>query len=117
MISSLKYTMFLIVTSIVFANAANATPANAIYAKYDLKRQELLVKVEHQSSKYTKHFIDRVDVSKNGALVATKTFTLQSSHRNQTMPPIKFSARAGDVISITATCNKGGTKKTELTVK
>ena len=117
MILSLKYTTLFVVASIVFASLAHATPANAIYAEYDLERQELLVKVEHQSSKYTKHFIEKVDVSKNGAWVVTETFSFQTSHRNQTMPPIKFSARSGDVIDITATCNKGGTKKASLTVE
>jgi len=112
-----KYALFLALASILFITSANATPANAIHAKYDSKRQELLISIEHQSSKTREHFIKEVEISLNGSQVKTETFTLQSSHREQTMPPIKFLAKPGDTITITAICNSGGIKKSKIVVK
>jgi hypothetical protein len=115
--SPLKLLTLIAITSAILMGSATATPPNAIHAKYDSKRQELLVKVEHQSSRYLDHFIERVDITKNGVAVATETFTLQTSHRNQTMPPIKFSAKPGDIIGITAICNSGKKMISEIKVR
>ncbi len=115
--SLFKYALLLALVSILFTTSANATPANAIHAKYDLERQELLVGIEHQSSKTKEHFIKEVEIAVNGLPVKTETFTLQSSHREQTMPPIKFLAKPGDTITITAICNSGGIKKSKIVVK
>ena len=83
---------------------------------YDMKGQELLVLVQHPVTDPNDHFIREVVVTKNGSEVARKVFTMQTSHRNQTMPPFKFQAAAGDQIEVVATCNKFGKGRGKATV-
>jgi hypothetical protein len=90
--------------------AAWANPPSAMKATYDAKRGELDVLVEHPVSNPETHYIKEVEVTKNGAVAQTLTFTSQSSRRNQTMPPIKFSMAPNDVVAVKAACNLWGSK-------
>jgi len=107
-----KKTALVLAMAVLFIamRSAGAHPPSAIDATYDAKRGELNVTVEHPVTKPTEHFINEVVVTKNGSEAAKKTFDSQTSHRNQTMPPIKFDAKPGDTVSVKATCNLFGAK-------
>lgn len=104
-------------TIILISSIAYATPPNAIHAKYDLNRSELIATVQHPVSRKSDHFIREVTVYRNGMEVGRQDFKAQVSHRNQTMPPFKFTVNSGDVILITAACSKGGSYQKSLIVK
>lgn len=108
--------MVAMVATLAIGRVAAGHPPNAIDLTYDLKAQELLVLVQHPVNDPNDHFIQEVVVTKNGTEVARKTFTMQSSKRDQTMPPFKFQAAPGDTIEVTATCNKFGSDREKLTV-
>lgn len=105
------------VAIILISSMASATPPNAIHAKYDLNRGELIATVQHPVSRVKDHFIREVAVYRNGTEVGRQDFKAQVSHRNQTMSPFKFTANSGDVILITTACNKNGSYQKTLIVK
>lgn len=98
------------------AKTGFAHPPTAIDLSYNEGQGQLEVLVQHPVNDPKDHYINQVVVMKNGAQVATKSFTSQTSHRNQTMPPFTFAAAKGDVIEVSATCNEFGTRKQKLTV-
>jgi len=104
--------LVIIMTSNVFAN-----PPSAIYADYDSTRHELNVKAQHIVTKRAEHFVKRVVIYKNGKEVLTKTFDFQTSHRNQTMPPISLDAKKSDKIRIVAFCNISGSYEKTLVIE
>ncbi len=105
-----------IAMTLSIGRAALGHPPNAIDLNYDLTVQELVVLVQHPVNDPNDHYIKEVVVTKNGTEVARKAFTMQSSHRNQTMPPFRFQAAAGDVVEVAATCNKFGKGIEKVTV-
>ena len=96
---------------------AHANPPNAMFVNYDLKRQELGVKIQHPVGNRLKHFIKMVIVYKNGKEVAKKEFDFQTSNRNQTMPPFKIPAFKGNTFKVVATCNTTGQGEKTITVE
>ncbi|MBT3182551.1 MAG: hypothetical protein HN337_08610 [Deltaproteobacteria bacterium] len=107
----------LIVLLIAFSFPVFADPPNAIHASYDKSRAELNVTVQHIVADRTTHFVNEVDIYKNGREVDVERFSFQTSHRNQTMPPIKIAAYVGDIFKIVAKCKNGGSKEITFTVK
>lgn len=105
-----------IALTLALGRTALGHPPNSIDLAYDLVGQELVVLVQHSVNDPNDHFIKEVVVIKNGTEVARKDFTMQASHRNQTMPPFRFQAAAGDVIEVTATCNRSGKGREKITV-
>lgn len=105
-----------IVLILHMAATALACPPSAIYANYDSNRHELNVTVQHIVTKRAEHFVKEIIVYKNGEEVARREFDFQTSHRNQTMPPIPLQAIRGDKIRIVAFCNTSGKYEKDLTV-
>lgn len=99
---------FLALFILLASSVASANPPNKIDASYDEAKHELGVQVEHSSSNRKKHFIKEVIIYRNGEEVRRLSFDFQTSLRNQTMPPIKIDAKAGDELKIVAICNKSG---------
>jgi len=99
------------------ALAASANPPNRVFAEYDSARQELGVQVEHIVSNVHSHFIEKVIVYKNGVEVTSKSFDFQTGKREQTMIPFKLPAVTGDTIKVIATCSRGGSGSTTITVE
>ena len=113
-----RFLWMLAMTAALFvASAVHANPPSAIHATYDAGRGELNVLVQHVVTDRESHYIDKVVVKKNGAEVATKSFTAQTSHRDQVMPPFKIPAVSGDAFTILATCNKFGKGEQQVVVK
>lgn len=113
-----KITLFLVLAILTFACAkAFADPPDSIDADYDIKRNVLVIEVNHPVLDPTEHYINSVTVYQNSKLIFKKDFEQQTDREGLNVPPIDANANAGDVFKITATCNKGGSKTTSLTVK
>ena len=112
----MKKILFILIL-VTFAIPAFADPPNAIHVNYDKSRGELNVTVQHITSNRLKHFVNEVDIYKNGKEVDVERFDFQTSHRNQTMPPIKIAAYTGDIFKVVAKCKNGGMKEKSFTVK
>lgn len=97
--------------------AAYAHPPSDIKITFDSQTKTLQAVVYHSSSSPFSHYIDKVDISLNGKVVATLTFSQQKSGQFQMvtypMPDIKDQ----DVLSVEGYCNLAGKLKKELTVK
>jgi len=110
--------VFLLASSVLFvAASAFANPPHSIKASYDKNRQEINIAVEHMVNDPSDHFVKEVIISRGGQAITKKEFDFQTSRRQQTMPPIKFTAQDGDEISIQAICNKYGEYETKISVK
>ncbi len=109
----------LILTTILGGFGARSALAHApesIHAGYDFPRQELMVSVQHIVTKPDEHFVQKIAVRKNGKDVDARTYTFQTSRRNQTTIPFKIPAVVGDTFQMQAICNKGGEVTETITV-
>ena len=108
--------VFSFLSIFLVALAASAHNPNAIHVNYDTGRGQLNVIVQHPVNDKWKHFVNKVDVYKNGRKAWGQEFEFQTSFRNLTIPPIKLSAIDGDEFRVVAFCSEGGKYEQPLTV-
>ena len=89
--------------STVFAN-----PPYAIDVQYNKDRGEVIIAVQHFVTNPKEHYIQKIEIEQNGKVVAEKKFNFQTSHRRQTIVPIKIDAKQGNKITVRAFCNQSG---------
>ena len=107
----------LVLIIVVFQSTqALAHPPNAVHVNYDMRRQQLNIIVQHLVNDKWTHFVNKVDVYKNGRKAWGQEFEFQTSFRNLTMPPIKLPAIDGDEFRVVAFCNEGGKYEQPLTL-
>lgn len=82
---------------------------------YNLETQELRFTITHQVSDPTTHYIQTVQIKKNGAIYNTSTYAEQPSASSFTYTYF-INATAGDTIEVTTSCNQGGAKTTQYTI-
>lgn len=84
-------------------------------ATYNTENQDLQVAISHQVSSATTHYIAKIEIKKNGEIYNTTLYTSQPTTNSFTYT-YKVNATTGDVIDVSASCNQGGSKTTQITV-
>ncbi len=92
---------------------AVAHPPQKVLLSYDAATQTLTVTVTHTRFS-TGHYIEKLELRKNGAIVAVQNYKSQPAETfTQTF---KVKAVKGDRLEVKATCNKFGSVTGKLTV-
>ena len=86
---------------------ALAHSPTAIVGYYDFNTQDLHVTVTHNVLNPSTHFIQEIEVLRNGIHVANRTYSSQTSTAGLE-DTFGISAEDGDIFNITAICNQGG---------
>jgi hypothetical protein len=92
-----------------------ATAPKSVNLIYDMKTQTLSVSVDHYTLSTSMHYIEYVEIKKNGVLISKNKYDSQPKGSIFTytyeMPAFK-----GDIFEVTATCNLWGNKTSTFTV-
>ncbi len=88
-----------------------AAPPQDVKLAYDLNSQTLTVTITHTSPQQRRHYIESVEIKKNGIVVSTDAYTAQPDSVEFTYT-YKVTAVKGDALEVTATCNVMGANKT-----
>jgi hypothetical protein len=86
---------------------ALAHPPSAMVGYYDYNAQELHVTVTHNVEDTSTHFIQEIEVLRNGIHATNRTYSNQATVSGLEVT-FGISAEDGDIFEITATCNLGG---------
>ena len=95
---------------------ARASSPDAVALSYDAAKRTLEVKITHPSKSPQRHYIEKVEVSKNGSFVTQGEYKEQPAQAtySYTYP---VDAAPGDVLEAKAICNILGSKTGKLTVR
>ena len=97
--------------------SAAAHPPKKITLKFDVKTQELDVKIDHSVKNMNEHFIKKIVVKVNGTEVLSKDYSKQKDMKADVYRITLKNVNAGDEVELTASCNKWGKKSKKLVVK
>ncbi|MDG6225218.1 MAG: hypothetical protein QCI82_06865 [Candidatus Thermoplasmatota archaeon] len=90
-------------------------PAASMALDYNIDNSTLAVSITHNTPTPNYHYIETVEVSKNGAVYSTNTYTSQPTQGTftyyYTVPAVD-----GDVLSVRTVCNLAGEMTEEMTV-
>jgi hypothetical protein len=101
----------------VICGAALATPPDSISLKFDPETHILSSTIYHQvRSNPSDHFIAKVVVDVNGAVMVTQTFKSQTDAKVQEVSYMLVDVKAGDKVGLTAVCSLFGQVKQVLVV-
>jgi hypothetical protein len=102
---------------IVMCGAALATPPDSISMKFDPETHVLSSTVYHPvRSNPSEHFIAKVAVDVNGAVVVTQVFKRQTDTKVQEVSYVLVDVKEGDKVGLTAVCSLFGQLKQVLVV-
>jgi hypothetical protein len=108
---------FLMLAAVVFTAfypaAAGAHAPGSVALGYDLSSQTLQATITHTRFSDS-HYIDKVEVKKNGNLVSLQAYKSQPTEA--VVYSYKVTAVAGDVLEVKAYCNKFGSRTQKITV-
>ena len=92
-----------------------ATAPKSVDLAYDKNGQTLSVKIEHPTLAPSMHYIEYVEIKKNGTAISKNKYESQPSDSVFTYT-YNIPATKGDVLEVTATCSLWGHKTVTLTV-
>jgi hypothetical protein len=103
--------MAVIIMLTILGSMTNITPVAAtvpedIHLTYDFGTQTLTVNVSHYVANTKTHYIETIEVQKNGASTLNKSYTNQS-YNYGVFDTFSVSASVGDNLTVTALCKKG----------
>jgi hypothetical protein len=105
-------TVFMVISLIPHGGGAH--PPKEVLLSYDLEAKVLSVTVTHTRFS-AGHYIDKIEIMKNGTSVASHSYTNQPSETFS--HTYTLDAARGDVINVKATCNKFGSASGKITVE
>jgi len=94
---------------------ALAHPPSAMALEYDAARQTLIVAITHTVDDPSTHYVTRLELTRNGAPYLTEEYSNQPTKSEFTHTLVVESGN-GDLLGVTATCNRYGSIQKELTV-
>jgi hypothetical protein len=101
----------------VICGAALATPPDSISLKFDPETHVLTSTIHHPvRSNPSDHFISKVVIDVNGAVMVTQTFKSQTDAKVQEVSYVLVDVKAGDKVGLTAVCSLYGQVKKVLVV-
>ncbi|MEN6318863.1 MAG: hypothetical protein ABFD82_08950 [Syntrophaceae bacterium] len=95
--------------------AAYASPPKEVTLVYNAAGQTLEVTIVHETPAPTWHYINKVEIKKNGSSVSVNDYTSQPD-KSKFVYTYTVQAAKGDVLEVTASCNIYGSKTAKLTV-
>ncbi|MBN2238011.1 MAG: hypothetical protein JW729_10650 [Bacteroidales bacterium] len=107
----------LILVLLAFSFAAMSNPPKKVTLKFDLKSQEIDVNIQHSVGDITDHFIENVVVKLNDQEVVNENYDKQKDTKGDLFRYKLENVKKGDVLEVTATCNKWGKKTSKITIE
>jgi hypothetical protein len=108
--------IFLILFFLCFSpQLSYATAPKSVDLAYDAKTQTLSVTISHYTLAAGSHYIESVEIKKNGVAVSKTKYDAQPTSEIF-IYAYKVSAAKGEVIEVNAACNLWGSKTSTLTV-
>jgi hypothetical protein len=95
------------------AGGAFAHPPSDIALSYDGVSQILKVGITHASKSPDKHYIKKVEITKNGAVVYAEDYKIQPEAPSFSYD-YKIDIAAGDAVEVKVSCSVFGSKKKKL---
>ncbi len=92
-----------------------ATAPKSVDLVYDAKTQTLSVTISHFTLAAGSHYIESVEIKKNGAAISKTNYDAQPTKELFTYT-YKIPAAKGDIFEVTAACNLWGSKTSTLTL-
>lgn len=105
------FTLFTVMS--LMQNDVSAHPPQSVTLSYDLETKVLAVTVTHKRFSGS-HYINKVEIKKNNASVASHSYTNQPSETFTYT--YQIDAVIGDVIEVKVTCSKFGSTSEKITV-
>jgi hypothetical protein len=102
---------------IITCGAASATPPDSISLKFDPQTHILVSTIYHPvRSNPSEHFIAKIVIDVNGAVMVTQTCKSQTDTKVQEVSYVLVDVKEGDRIGLTAVCSLFGQLKRVLVV-
>ena len=111
---SVIISLFLIVS--FGASTVTAHPPSSIELNYDQAERVLEVTISHSVGNRSRHYVERVVVTRNGETVLEKNYSEQEG-RSEFTYRYSLAAKNGDTFSVNAKCNRFGDLTESLTVE
>ena len=102
--------------SLANTQMASAHPPKDVSISYDLAQQILSVTISHKTTFTSRHYIESVIITKNGAVVSIQEYSSQPKE-NPIIYTYPISAAAGDTLEVKATCRIFGSKEATIRVE
>ena len=99
-----------------FPFPAAASAPDEVVLSYDAGKRMLEVKITHPSKSPQRHYIEKVEISKNGSLVTQGEYKEQPAQATYSYT-YTVDAAPGDVLAAKAICSYIGSKTGKLTVQ
>ena len=112
----LPVVLFIFFFLCIIAQPSYATSPKSVDLVYAMKTQTLSVTIDHYTLSANMHYIESVEIKKNGVAVSKNDYTSQPTDELFTYT-YKIPAAKGDVFEVTANCNLWGSTTSTLTVK
>ncbi|MHB8773222.1 MAG: hypothetical protein ACYC7J_19680 [Syntrophales bacterium] len=99
-----------------FPAPAAASAPDEVVLSYDAAKRTLEVKITHPSKSPQRHYIEKVEVAKNGSFVTQGEYKEQPAQATYSYT-YTVAAAPGDVLEAKAICSILGSKTGKLTVR
>jgi len=99
----------------MYPQTSVANAPQDVKLSYDSQSQMLAVTITHKSPFPKLHYINNVEIKKNGTIVSTNKYENQPDQATFTYS-YKVMAVVGETIEVKASCSLYGSKTTNLTV-
>lgn len=96
--------------------SAIAHPPKKIALKFDMKSQELDVKIDHEVRDMNVHFIKNITVRVNGTKVLSQVYKKQKDLLADVYRFKLENIKVGDLVKVTATSNGWGKKRKKILI-
>ncbi len=106
----------LVLGAVIIPAGVFAHAPTSVSASYDFSKQELTVSVGHSVSDNTTHYVYQMKIFRNSVLNRTVVYSDQPTN-NAFSYKYSISAKDGDYLNVTASCNQGGSTSATLQVK
>jgi len=113
---SVKGALFAVVLQVGFPFRAAASAPKELVLTYDAIARKLTVRITHSSAAPGFHYIEQVDIKKEGKTISSTEYKSQPDQATFSyVYPLE--AAPGDVLEVKAICSILGSKTEKLTVK
>jgi hypothetical protein len=101
---------------LIYPTTVTAHSPGSVTLSYNLTTQILTVTVVHKTNSPSSHYINKVEIKKNGKSIESQNYTNQPDP-SEFSYTYKISAKMGDILEVTASCSVYGSKTDKLIVK
>ena len=106
-----------VIIFLLILTAAQGHPAGRMELRYDKTSETLRISVKHTVKDETTHYLDKIIVTVNKEEVVVHSLKKQNSAEGLELSYYLPGLKAGDKITVSAKCNKFGTKKESIRVQ